>query len=91
MLFGVSYELELDEDRVKALGFGTQKSLAVFKVFLMVCGGDEEVEIATLSRSFAMVRSRKTGVVAGRGCGVEDIWFWFYCSKNKRYLDCVLL
>lgn len=33
----------------------------------MVCGGDEEVEIATLSRSFAMVRSRKNGVVAGRG------------------------
>lgn len=84
---GVSYELELDEDRVKHWILEHRGHWHLLKVFfLMVCGGDEEVKMATNpSKKFYYGKEQKNGVVAGQGCGLEDIWFWFYCSKNKGY------
>lgn len=41
------------------------------------------------SKKFCYGEEQKNGVVAGRGCGLKDIWFGFYCSKNKRY--CIVL
>lgn len=71
------------------MGFGTQKSLAVFsKFFLMVCGEDEEVEIATLSRSFAMVRSRKTGWLLDGDVGSKIFGFGFIVLKIKGTALC---
>ena len=68
------------------MDFGTQRSLASSQsFFLMVCGGDEEVKMATNpSKKFYYGKEQKNRVVAGQGCGLEDIWFGFYCSKNKR-------
>ena len=34
------------------------------------------------SKKFCDGEEQKNGVVAGRGCGLKDIWFGFYCSKN---------
>ena len=54
----------------------------------MVCGGDEEVEIATLPRSCAMVRSRKTGWLLDRDVGSKIFGFGFIVLKIKGSALC---
>lgn len=50
-----------------------------------------EVEMASSSfKEFCCSEEQKNGIVVVGECGIGDVWFWLYCSKNKRYCSVFL-